>query len=68
MACLALSKPFFSKPLVAEIRALMRAMVFCVELGIKVVQFEGDALTVVKAISSETENLAWYGHLVEEAK
>lgn len=68
MACFCLSEPFYSKPIVIELRALRRAMVFCLELGFTVAQFEGDAQIVVTALNNETESLAWYGHLVEEAK
>lgn len=43
MACFCLSEPFYSKPIVVKLIALRRAMVFCLELGFTVAQFEGDA-------------------------
>ncbi|XP_042969036.1 uncharacterized protein LOC122301713 [Carya illinoinensis] len=52
----------------AEGHALHRAMVFCIELGLMHVCFEGDAKAVVDAVNSETEDNSWDGQLIEDIR
>lgn len=66
MACLSASNPFYSKPIVAEIEALRKAILFGLELGIGAIHFEGNAQLLINSITSEEECLSWYGHPVEE--
>ncbi|XP_042953522.1 uncharacterized protein LOC122290063 [Carya illinoinensis] len=54
--------------MVAEVYALWRAMKLCVELNFKKVQFEGDALSVVKAVNSSEECWERHGQVVEDLK
>lgn len=68
MDCLSSLKPFHSHSIVVEYEALWRAMYFCMELGFERAQFEGDTELLINAITNEAECVAWFGHLVEEAK
>lgn len=68
LARLSSSLPFLSHPIVKECQTLLRALNFFLELGMQQVEFEGDALAVIEAIKKESECLAWYGDLIEEAK
>ncbi|XP_042947096.1 uncharacterized protein LOC122280136 [Carya illinoinensis] len=52
----------------AECHALHRAMVFCTELGLMHVCFEGDAKAVADAVNSETEDNSWDGQLIEDIR
>lgn len=61
LACLNSFKTFYSQPIVAEFWALQRAMIFCTELGIENVHFEGDAHVLINALNCEDECFAWFG-------
>ncbi|XP_040994265.1 uncharacterized protein LOC121240800 [Juglans microcarpa x Juglans regia] len=49
----------------AECTAMWEAMVLCEELGLGEVIFEGDAKSVIDAVSSGEKDDSSYGHLVE---
>jgi ribonuclease HI len=55
-------------PTMAEALAALHAVIFAKELGFSSVIFEGDALTVVKAINSKGACESSYGHFVEDVK
>lgn len=46
----------------------MRAIDFCLELGMQKMVFEGDALVLIQALKEEVECMAWYKNLIKEAK
>ena len=52
----------------AEALAALYAVIFAKELGVSNVIFEGDALTVMKAVNSEESCESNYGHLVDDVK
>ncbi|XP_042939495.1 uncharacterized protein LOC122274525 [Carya illinoinensis] len=68
MVSLCYSNEGCCSPVVAELRALWRAMKLCAELNFENVIFEGDALVVVNAVNSEKESWEWYGQMVEDMK
>ena len=49
-----------------EILACRRAVIFAIEVGIQDIIFEGDSLTVIRAINSGNANEASYGNLLED--
>ena len=55
-------------PNIAEALAALHAVNFAKEMGFTQVLFEGDALTIVKAINSTTSCDSMYGHFVEDVK
>ncbi|XP_059436347.1 uncharacterized protein LOC132169310 [Corylus avellana] len=55
-------------PTVAEAIAALHAVIFAKELGFERVIFEGDSLTVMKAINSIGLCESSYGHFVEDVK
>lgn len=68
LTCLNSSQPCNSQVVVAKCRALLRATEFCREVGFQHVEFEGDALVKVRALSRKEVCCASYGFLIEEAK
>ncbi|XP_042976327.1 uncharacterized protein LOC122307486 [Carya illinoinensis] len=56
------------QPIVAEAYALWKAIDVCRELRLVKVLFEGDAQVVVNAVNSATEDLSFYGSLIEDMK
>lgn len=62
------SNEHVASPKIAEIIALKRAMIFCTEIGLQNVIFEGDAKVIIEEINSTETCWATYGHLVEEIK
>lgn len=68
IACFSSSLSFSSHPIVAECQALLRALTFCLELGLQRVKLERDALVVIEAINQEAECVACYRDLSEEVK
>ncbi|XP_042988726.1 uncharacterized protein LOC122316260 [Carya illinoinensis] len=56
LVSLCCSKEGCCSPVVAEFRALWRAMKLCAELNFENVIFEGNALVVVKVVNSEKES------------
>jgi ribonuclease HI len=55
-------------PALAEAMAALHAVIFAKEMGFSQVLFEGDALTIVKAINSKGSCESIYGHFVEDVK
>jgi hypothetical protein len=53
---------------IAEAIAVLRATIFCKELGHQWVVLEGDALQVVQTLRKEDKNLSKYSHLIENLK
>lgn len=51
---LSLVEDFHSKPILAECKALLRAMMFCMELGIDKVVLEGGAQVAIKPLILKT--------------
>ena len=49
-----------------EILACRRAVTFAIEVGIQDITFEGDSLTVIRAINSGNASEAPYGNLLED--
>jgi hypothetical protein len=41
---------------------------FCQEIGIQYLMLEGDALTIVQALSNDKANGTRFGHLVEDTR
>lgn len=69
LTCLSSSREFKVQQLtLAKCWALCRKIDFCTELGLKKVQLEGDALTVIKATQQSHRCCTWYGHLIEDIK
>ncbi|XP_059441925.1 uncharacterized protein LOC132174254 [Corylus avellana] len=68
MAACGLKKKTLRDPTVAEAFATLHTVLFANELGFEHVIFEGDALTVVKAINSTDTCESSYGHFVEDVK
>lgn len=64
LACLSLSRPFRSQPIITECKALLRAMEFYSKLDFYHVELESDALVIIQAIKNENECLAWYDKLI----
>ena len=54
--------------IMAEALAALHAVIFAKKLGFSNVIFEGDALTIVKAVNSMEPCESNYGHLVEDVK
>ena len=56
------------EPVVAESMAALHALIFCHEQGYQEVVFEGDALQVVKAVTSDSPCNAGHGNLIEDIR
>lgn len=52
----------------AEAMATLRAVSFVQEFSLLPIVLEGDSEAIIKALSSEDESFASYGHLIVEAK
>jgi ribonuclease HI len=55
-------------PLAVEEVALWRAIVFCREVGVSQVEFEGDSLGVVRAVNNGSSCWSSYGHLMDDIR
>ncbi|XP_059431317.1 uncharacterized protein LOC132164745 [Corylus avellana] len=55
-------------PAAAEAQALLLAISLCREMGLERVQLEGDAKTVIDAVSSTEIDYSWMGHITEDIK
>lgn len=47
MACLSSSSHFHFQPIIVKTYALMRVVQLCQELGMQMIEFEGDALVLI---------------------
>ena len=65
-----MSKKFILPHSVDEVgvSAAIKALGFAQDIGISFIIFEGDSEVIIKALVSEDESFASYGHLVEEEK
>ncbi|KAF5447381.1 hypothetical protein F2P56_032936 [Juglans regia] len=68
LVSLCAQKRIVTSPLVAEFQALWRAMQLCADLNLLKVVFEGDALSVIKAVNDTEASWEWHGQLVEDIK
>jgi hypothetical protein len=55
-------------PVVAGTLAAFHALLFCHEIGVQHVIFEGDALQVVNEVNAENLCNTRYGHLIEDIR
>lgn len=67
-ACLSSLEKFSLQPILAESKALWRAIEFCNEIGLSQVELEGDAQVDIKVVNSEAKSLAWFGGIVKDVK
>ncbi|XP_041027074.1 uncharacterized protein LOC121267295 [Juglans microcarpa x Juglans regia] len=67
-AVLATSKSDIQSTTIAECWALLRALFFCDDLGLRCVQFKGDAKLVVDAVHKSTTDCSWDGQIIEDIK
>ncbi|XP_040990888.1 uncharacterized protein LOC121238099 [Juglans microcarpa x Juglans regia] len=65
---LAASRSAIQSAAVAECWALLRAVTLCNDLGLRCVQFEGDAKLVVDAVNKNSPDYSWNGQLIEDIK
>lgn len=68
LACLSTIRKLNSQPILAECLALWRALEFEEDLGLRCVQFEGDAQTIINAVTTIEDYDAWFGGIVEDVK
>ncbi|KAF5481089.1 hypothetical protein F2P56_001774 [Juglans regia] len=68
MAACCESKNFVEQPAIAEGWALRKAMELCEDLKFNKVILEGDAQVVVNAVNSQTEDLSYFGSIIEDLK
>ncbi|KAF5477203.1 hypothetical protein F2P56_003868 [Juglans regia] len=66
LVALCMSKMNVNHLILAEFHALWRAVELCIELNMKNIVFEGDALVVIKAVNSKKEVWVWYGQPIED--
>lgn len=52
MVCLSSSQTFYSQPIVVELKALWKALHFCMDIGFECAYFEGDSQQMVNAINT----------------
>lgn len=68
LACLCSTESLFTSPPVAKTTALRRAMLFCIELGLKDVLLEGDSQVIIRATKSKRVLYIDYSCIVEDMK
>lgn len=54
--------------MVAELYGLWRALSFCIEISLNEVEFEGDALDLVREVNSTEMNFSFYVQVIEDIK
>lgn len=68
MVCQSSSAFFRGDPILAECKALWRAIQPCEELGLERVRVEGDAKVVIDVILKNEECSTWYGTIIDDVK
>ena len=65
-----LAKKFLMPPTmeILEVMVVRRAMIFMEELGLRRAIFEGDSMTVIKALSGDCPNRSSIGYIVKDYK
>lgn len=66
-ATLSSSKKHITDPIIVETSATLRAAIFCLELGLQMIELKSDALQIVQALQRDGINLSLYGNLVKDA-